>query len=341
MATTEISTAPAPELHDVPVLIVQLQDDLARSRVREAFWISVAVHLLIVILVVTAPHWTGRGRRVGVLTAEQMLQNKNLTFLELPKDTQKVEKPRETNIISDKNRIASTRQPTIDRKTLEELRDARRPGPPGNPGPAIPPQPAPQPQQQMAQSQQGPQSPSGGVRAPQQQMQARLQTPPVGKPNPFAQALSPGSALEEAARAAAKRSAGGFGGGDYGLGVGSPHGVQSGMEILSDTMGVDFGPYLARVLHDVRLNWYNVIPEAARAPLLKKGQVQIIFYIMKDGSVQGLQIEGPSGDVSLDRAAQAGITASNPFPPLPREFGGPYLALRFRFFYNPDKNEMQ
>ena len=39
----------------------------------------------------------------------------------------------------------------------------------------------------------------------------------------------------------------------------------------------------------------------------------------------------------LDRAAWGGITASNPFPPLPSNFGGPYLALRFRFYYNPEQ----
>ena len=29
------------EMHDVPALLIQLQDDLSRSRQREAFWISV------------------------------------------------------------------------------------------------------------------------------------------------------------------------------------------------------------------------------------------------------------------------------------------------------------
>ena len=29
-----------------------------------------------------------------------------------------------------------------------------------------------------------------------------------------------------------------------------------------------------------------------------------------------------------------------PFAPLPGEFHGPYLALRFRFYYNPQKGDM-
>jgi len=129
------------------------------------------------------------------------------------------------------------------------------------------------------------------------------------------------------------------GGGDVGGlgGGGRGSAAQGDLDVLSDTMGVDFGPYLARVLHDVRNNWYNIIPEAAYPPLRKKGRVAIEFAILKDGSVAGMKLEGPSGDVALDRAAWGGITASNPFPPLPNEFSGQYLYLRFRFYYNPDK----
>jgi TonB family protein len=71
---------------------------------------------------------------------------------------------------------------------------------------------------------------------------------------------------------------------------------------------------------------------------MKKGKVAIEFAIMKDGSVAGMRLVSPSGDIALDRAAWGGITGSNPFPPLPSEFSGRYLALRFHFHYNPDKS---
>lgn len=109
------------------------------------------------------------------------------------------------------------------------------------------------------------------------------------------------------------------------------------VDILSDTQGVDFGPYLAGVLEKVRRNWYNFIPEEARSPLFKQGKLAIQFIIDKNGSVEGMRLNPGSGDVALDRAAWGGITASNPFSPLPKEFTGPYLALRFRFYYNPDR----
>jgi TonB family protein len=97
----------------------------------------------------------------------------------------------------------------------------------------------------------------------------------------------------------------------------------------------------SRVLQAVRMNWYNLIPEEARPPLLKKGKVSIEFAITKEGKVVGMTLRGPSGDVALDRAAWGGITASNPFAPLPPEFHGPYIALRFHFYYNPAKGEIE
>jgi TonB family protein len=112
-------------------------------------------------------------------------------------------------------------------------------------------------------------------------------------------------------------------------------------------MGVDFGPYLQRVLHDVKQNWYAIIPESAMPPLLKKGKLSIEFAITKNGEIAGLRYDTSSGDVALDRAAYGGITASNPFPPLPAEFvqaakrenRDAALGLKFTFLYNPDPNE--
>jgi len=70
-------------------------------------------------------------------------------------------------------------------------------------------------------------------------------------------------------------------------------------------------------------------------PLLKKGKLSIEFAITKKGQIAGLRYVSSSGDVALDRAAYGGITTSNPFRPLPAEFHGQYLGLRFTFLYNP------
>ena len=101
---------------------------------------------------------------------------------------------------------------------------------------------------------------------------------------------------------------------------------------------MDFGPYLQRILQDVRENWYHLIPESAS---MKKGKLAIEFAITPDGKVADMRLVASSNDVALDRPAWGSITASNPFPPLPTEFKGPYLALRFRFYYNPDKADLE
>jgi TonB family protein len=321
-----------------PLLLAQLQDDLARSRKRESFWISVVVHIVIILAVLLGPKYWPSSQPVKLSTAEDLLHNKELTYLEAPPDRQKpVTPPPDTKFMSDKNRVATSRAPNIDRKTLDELRDLRRPGPPVPAGPPAQQQQAQQAAQPPA-NQQASQSPPGTMVSPpvaQPQLSARAG-------NPFGGAQSAGTAIAEAARNSARSGYNSTSSGDYGLSR-TPSGskIRSDMDVLSDTQGVDFGPYLSRVVQAVRMNWYTLIPEAAQPPLLKKGKVAIEFAILKDGRVAGMRIADGSGDVSLDRAAWGGITGSNPFAPLPGEFRGPYLALRFHFYYNPDKKDLQ
>jgi TonB family protein len=326
------------QMHDFPTLLIQLQDDLSRSRKREAFWMSLVAHIVLILIVVNSPKFEKYFPKRAVMLVHTNGGDRKLTFLEASPDTQKV-KPPQTDKMSDKNRVAMSRQPQLNRQELKKLLDASRAG---RPGPVAPPA-----QQQRA----APQA-SAAQSAPQQQEQppqpappppqvAKLQTPPIAQKPAFSTpSMSAGRSIEEAARAAVVNR-GTYAGdnGDLGLGQHQPTARMGPMEITTDTQGVDFGPYLSRVLHDVKRNWYNIIPESAMAPLLKKGKVSIEFAITKTGQVAGMRYVSGSGDVALDRAAYGGITASNPFPPLPAEFGGQYLGLRFTFFYNPDKDE--
>ena len=126
--------------------------------------------------------------------------------------------------------------------------------------------------------------------------------------------------------------------GGVGPGINMPPtpGVQgSNLELLSDPKGVDFRPYLTQVLAAVRRNWLAVIPESAK--LGRRGRVAIQFSISRVGSVPKLVIITSSGTDSLDRAAVAGISASNPFPPLPSEYKSDRIVLQFNFAYNMPK----
>jgi hypothetical protein len=111
--------------------------------------------------------------------------------------------------------------------------------------------------------------------------------------------------------------------------------VNPAVEILSDTRGVDFGPYMTKAMQATYKSWIPIIPESARPPKNKQGRVGIRFKIYPDGSVKQMILEFPSGDLSLDRAAWGGITGAS-YPPLPAEFTGPFLELRLAFYYNLD-----
>src|SRR5579859_1989570 len=270
----------------VPHLLIQLQDDLSRSRRREAAWISIIAHLVLFILLWNLPLIE---KYVGIHTVAvvplNLTQDKNVTFLPLPPDLQKPAHKPNTNIMSDKDRIATSRHPELDPK---ELRKILATPPPGRPGPSAPPttQPAAPPamaQQAAPQQQQPTQRPQF-----QTNQTAQLQMPPQPSNSfrKYAEGMSAGSAIQQAAQAAAARRAAGVGSGgqegDFGLGTGA-HGRQLGaLDILSDTQGVDFGPYLQRILQNVRENWYHLIPESAE---MKKGKLAIEFAITKDGKV--------------------------------------------------------
>jgi len=120
-------------------------------------------------------------------------------------------------------------------------------------------------------------------------------------------------------------------------------GMQPGLSILTPTEGVDFNPYMQRVIAAVKRNWYAIMPESAW--MGDKGVVSTTFRINRDGSVPQNEpnLERTSGKQPLDLAALSSIRASNPFPPLPSEFKGPYIELRFVFFYNikPDSSYAQ
>jgi outer membrane biosynthesis protein TonB len=325
----------------VPHLLIQLQDDLARSRRREAAWISITAHLLLFIALWNLPlieKTVGWHRRFVVPV--DVLQDKNTTFLALPPDLQKPSQRPNTNIRSDKDRIATARHPELDPKELKKILATPPPGAPGPRGLQAPPAAAPPPA--MSQSH----APQGQQQAPprpqfESNQTAQLQLParPNNSFSKYMGGVSAGSQIQQATQEAAANRAGGAGQeGDFGLGTGA-HGRQLGaLDILSDTQGVDFGPYLQRILQDVKENWYHLIPESAA---MKKGKLAIEFAITKDGKVADMRLIATSGDVALDRPAWGSITGSNPFPPLPGNFTGPYLALRFRFYYNPDKADLE
>jgi TonB family protein len=106
------------------------------------------------------------------------------------------------------------------------------------------------------------------------------------------------------------------------------------VDILSDTQGVDFGPYLRKALPTVKKMWQPLIPEEARPPLNIQANTAIRFTINPDGTIGSMHLDGGSHQAKFDRAAWGAIIGVGQFPPLPADFHGPYLELRIHFFVN-------
>ena len=196
----------------VPHLLVQLQDDLARSRKREAVWLSIIVHLVVAIVLwnfkLIEKYLPVHSAIVVPLNANK---DKDITFLALPPDAQKLlEKPK-THVMSDKDRRAMTKHPELDPKELRKVLASPPPGMPGVNGPKNA-QPAPQAMAQGAPTQQQPQQQTSRPQF-QSNQTAQLQVPP--QPNSknvfskYAGSMSAGSAIQQATQAAASNRGGG------------------------------------------------------------------------------------------------------------------------------------
>lgn len=133
-------------------------------------------------------------------------------------------------------------------------------------------------------------------------------------------------------------------GDDRSVGIrGSNRGTQTGegYDILSDQQGVNFQPYMARIIRLIYAQWIPLLPEEARPPLNKRGSTQVRFTINPDGTIAAMHLDGSSHDEALDKAAWGSITGVGQFPPLPKQFHGPNLELRIHYLVNVDPDTGQ
>jgi TonB family protein len=219
--------------------------------------------------------------------------------------------------------------------------------PPPPPAPKEPERPkretlpdAPAPKANVAQADPPPVQPKPDVPKPA----LKLDIPEMPKPSNNLKLPPSNSSVESAARdlppppSANSRPIAGGGrisarGGLSGQ-TGSGGTAYGGLEMLTPDQGVDFNSYLQRVYIKVKQNWYAIMPESVE--LGERGVVVLTFKIMADGSVPSAEpvINRNSGKEPLDRAAYSSIRASNPFEPLPSQFHGPYIELRYTYLYN-------
>jgi TonB family protein len=322
------------------ILLPDLEDDPKGVRRGESGAISIGVHIVVIVLLLLwAKIFPGSPAEIKQINAQAHV----MMYLNEP-----AVQPR-----------PAVQPPQLSKKDLESLRAEMKTPPVATPTPApepppspppTPPTPAPQPpkplpQAPVATTAQGlPTSTAPPATTPPptnaQPGEIRLSdVKPLESPKmPVAPTAPAGQSLEETMRGIAKDKVASGGGPTVyapGTGPGMPSrgpGQIGGAQVISDTQGVDFNPYLQRIVVDIQRNWKAVFPEIAR--MGKRGRVMLIFEIMRDGAINKVYLKESSASDPLDKAAFAGLMASSPFPPLPNEFKGPMVRLQLGFFYN-------
>jgi outer membrane biosynthesis protein TonB len=102
-----------------------------------------------------------------------------------------------------------------------------------------------------------------------------------------------------------------------------------GESIQFDSKGVEFGPWLARFVAQVRSNW--MIPQAAMS---MRGHVSITFFVHKDGRITDVTVARPSNVDAFTLSGRNAILTSNPTIPLPVEYPDNKCFFTVTFYFN-------
>jgi outer membrane biosynthesis protein TonB len=307
--------------HELLHLLDSIEDERARGRFRESIYISFFIWIVIAWVVLYGPRYLWHAPKL--VTPFEVLHQREMTQLNLPS----LHAPPPS---------VPRAQPKLDNRTLEHLRSMEPP--PRRTAPAETPKVAP-PAPAPAITNAAPPVPAPALPLPNAPQPTPRTTPPVvaeaptpqpsAKPN-FNTNNSAESSIDDAVRNAARHP--GAGSGARGNGA-SPLNM-GGAEVLSDMQGVNFQPYLRRILADIYKNWLPLIPEEAKPPLSKQGETLVRFTILPDGRIGGMWLDGSTHDDAINRSAWGSITSEGQFPALPSQFHGPNLELRIHYYVN-------
>ena len=112
------------------------------------------------------------------------------------------------------------------------------------------------------------------------------------------------------------------------------HGHPGGVEILSDTGGVDVQPYVKLILGVIYRHWTPLIPADAKPPESKAGESAVRFTILPNGRIGAMHLDSSTDDDQINRSCWGAITSTGPFPPLPAGMESKPLELRIHFYVN-------
>jgi len=300
------------DTHELLEMISELEDERRWARLREGALWAVLVHIILLSCLYLIPKYVLKTPIIDDFDA--IKERPDLTYLDMPP---KLSKPRiEPKLPANK--------PLIDKKTMEDLKKQAEQAPP--PPPPAQQQTPEQPKPQVAQP--VPNNPqSQAPEAPRPQAVPAKPNFAMGSQNPADQLRHD---MQNALPGHGPQNYGDQGPGRLSMHPGAGTG---GIQVLSDTQGVDFSAWLARWHFITERTWDPLIPDEVNPPILKSGMVAVHFKVLPNGQVIDMQLDGRSGDTGLDRAAWGAISGSS-YPALPRDFHGPYLELRAYFLYN-------
>ena len=314
------------ETHELLEKITQYEDERRWQRIREGIWISIIAHILFFSALAWLPRYVLHDTQL-IDPIQAIKDRKDLTYLdELPDAVKQVQKAKPKPVLK-------PNESHLDKKTLDALKALEKPKPApeqeqAKAAPPPPPVEQPQPQPQPV----APPSTAPPAPNPQIPLDTPKPSPVPARPNFSMGSQSPQDQLRQALRDSGRSQTGGAVSGPP---LSQHSGADGGAQILSDTMGVDFGPWLQKVVRETYRTWDPLIPEEVNPPILKRGECEIVFTVLPNGRLQphAMILTGRSGDVALDRAAWGAIEGAD-YPQLPHEFHGSYIQLRFRFQYN-------
>ncbi len=304
------------DTHELLEMISELEDERRWARLREGIWLAILIHVMVLSAITWIPKYIFKVPAV-IDPFDAIKQRKDLSYLDLPPDALRQLQPKV------KIKPVPEKPPQIDKKTLEALNKT-----------TPPPLPVPEKQPEVQPPVQPPPTPP----KPESQSQFEAPKPQAvpARPNFAMGSQNPADQLRDAMRGAARNPGSGVNNLPSNGGLSQHPGAGSGgVQVLSDTQGVDFNNWLQRWHWETERTWDPLIPDEVNPPILKSGAVVIRFKVLPNGRLMdgSMVLEGRSGDTGLDRAAWGALTGSN-YPPLPREFHGPYLELRAIFLYN-------
>jgi len=296
--------------------------------VREGVLISIIVHLLLFIAILTLPDLLPESVRATPATAANRSPEESPRFVFVqPRIDRPKPQPKPNVDLSDQDRVKSTiEKPPKPENALPFARGNSREM---EEKPVTPPSRGQDPETAMAQG--TPEATAEGQMAANDPSKSMLKLPDAGsKPSLRLGDASGGrgvlgTAMKNLQRYVQEHSF------DNERGSGDAEGL-----IQFDSKGVDFGPWLRRFIAQVKRNWF--VPQAA---MIMKGHVVITFNIHRNGAITDIEVKQPSSVESFNHAAVNALLGSNPTQPLPAEYPTDTAFFTVTFLYNEDPSDFR